>query len=175
MDLMLLLVGVASIALVLFAVVKSKKGASSGGDTPWPFYAKKPLSNPEQILYFRLCKALPHHIVLAQVALSRMLGVNKGSNFGAWFNRISRMSVDFVLCSKDCTIVAVIELDDASHKKANRLAADAKKDKALKSAGIRVLRWQMNSIPDEVEIKAMFSQAEQIVALRHAPIEHWRQ
>jgi hypothetical protein len=174
MNLLLLVVGVVAIAVVLFVAAKSKKAASSEAETPWPFHAKKPLSNPEQILYFRLCKALPQHIVLAQVALSRMLGVDKGSNFGAWFNRINRMSADFVLCSKDSTIVAVVELDDASHKKADRVAADAKKDKALRSAGIRVLRWQMNSIPDEVAIKAMFTQGEQIVALRDAPVEHWR-
>lgn len=148
------------IAVVIFIVAKATSGASSRDDAPWPFYAKKPLSRPEQILYFRLCKALPQHIVLAQVALSRMLGVNKGSNFGQWFNRINRMSADFVLCSKDSTIVAVIELDDASHRKANRAAADAKKDKALRSAGIRIMRWQMNSIPDETEIKAMFTQAQ---------------
>ena len=174
MNLLLLLIVVVVIAVALFVVARPKKGASSAADAPWPFYAKKPLSNPEQILYFRLCKALPQHIVLAQVALSRLLGVNQGSNFGVWFNRINRMSADFVLCSKDSTIVAVIELDDASHKKAGRAAADAKKDKALKSAGIRVVRWQMNSIPDELEIKAMFAQAEPIIALRHEPIEHWR-
>jgi very-short-patch-repair endonuclease len=75
-----------------------------------------------------------------------------------------------VLCSKDSTIVAVIELDDASHKKANREAADAKKDKALESAGIRILRWQVNSIPDEAEIRATFAQAPQALAsdLRNA-------
>jgi hypothetical protein len=60
-----------------------------------------------------------------------------------------------------------------SHQKANRAAADAKKDKALKSAGIRVLRWQVNSVPDEVEIKSMFAQAEPIVALRHT-VDRWR-
>jgi hypothetical protein len=68
---LLVLVGVAVIALMLFVVAKSQRGTSSRDDGPWPFRAKKPLSNPEQILYFRLCKAFPQHIVLAQVALSR--------------------------------------------------------------------------------------------------------
>lgn len=151
------------IAGVLLVVVKAKKGAGTG-DTPWPFYAKKPLSSPEQVLYFRLCKALPEHIVLAQVSLSRILGVKKGNNFGEWFNRINRMSADFVLCSKDSTVVAVIELDDASHDKADRQLADAKKDKALVSAGIRLVRWNVRSIPDEKAINAAFSPAQQGVA-----------
>ena len=146
------------IAAALFVVAKTKKGGGVS-EAPWPFYAKKPLSGPEQVLYFRLCKALPEHIVLAQVALSRILGVKKGNNFGEWFNRINRMSVDFVLCSKDSTIVAVIELDDASHQKADRQVADAKKDKALASAGIRIVRWQAKSIPDEATIKVTFDHA----------------
>jgi hypothetical protein len=162
MDISILVVVVLFIALALVVVAKAKKGGGIS-DAPWPFYAKKPLSNPEQVLYFRLCKALPEHIVLAQVALSRILGVKKGHNFSEWFNRINRMSADFVICSKDSTIEAVIELDDASHKKAQRQTADAKKDKALSSAGIRIVRWQAKSIPDDVAIKAAFGSAQHLV------------
>lgn len=153
----LLLAVVAVIVSVALIFAKAKKSA---GEAPWPFYAKKPLSSPEQVLYFRLCKALPGHVVLAQVALSRILGVKRGNNFGEWFNRINRMSADFVVCSKDSTIVAVIELDDASHETADRQAADAKKDKALSSAGIRIVRWQAKSIPDEATIRATFGQGQ---------------
>lgn len=160
MSFLFVVVVVLVIVAALVVVAKAKKGAGIG-DAPWPFYAKKPLSSPEQVLYFRLCKALPEHIVLAQVGLSRILGVKKGNNFGEWFNRINRMSADFVLCSKDSTIVAVIELDDASHEKADRQAADAKKDKALSSAGIRIVRWHVKSIPDEAAIKATFVHAQQ--------------
>ena len=156
----LLFVVVVLVIIAAIFIVKTKKGAGAD-DSPWPFYAKKPLSSAEQVLYFRLCKALPEHIVLAQVGLSRILGVKKGNNFGEWFNRINRMSADFVLCSKDLTIVAVIELDDASHEKADRQAADAKKDKALGSAGIRIVRWHVKSIPDEAAIKAAFVHAKQ--------------
>jgi Protein of unknown function (DUF2726). len=152
----LLFVVVIVVVATLIVVAKARKGAGAG-DAPWPFYAKKPLSSPEQVLYFRLCKALPEHIVLAQVGLGRILGVKKGSNFGEWYNRINRMSADFVICSKDSSIVAVIELDDASHEKSGRQAADAKKDKALRSAGVRIVRWHVNSIPDEVAIKATFT------------------
>ncbi|TLU82119.1 MAG: DUF2726 domain-containing protein [Chlorobium sp.] len=161
MRFLLLLVVVVAITAALIVITQKKKGAGTDTDAPWPFYAKKPLSSPEQVLYFRLCKALPEHIVLAQVGISRFLGVKKGNNFGEWFNRINRMSADFVLCSKDLTIVAVIELDDSSHEKADRQAADAKKDKALGSAGIRIVRWQTSSMPDEASIKATFGHIQQ--------------
>jgi hypothetical protein len=85
------------VALLLLFVLKAKGGA---GDGVWPYYAKKPLSQPEQILYFWLIGALPEHIVLAQVQLSQLLGVKKGHNFQSWHNRINRMSVDFVVATR---------------------------------------------------------------------------
>lgn len=141
----------AAIVILAFFKAKFQRG---GDDEVWPFYAKKPLSQPEQVLYFRLVQALPQHMVLAQVQLSRLLGVKKGNNLQAWINRINRMSADFVVCNKDASIVAVIELDDATHHKENRRIADAKKDKALFSAGIRVIRWPVKTIPDIVTIQS---------------------
>lgn len=155
MNSILLLAIVVVVAVAILAVLKAKSRGGNG-DEVWPFYAKKPLSQPEQVLYFRLVQALPDNIVLAQVQLSRLLGVKKGNNFQAWFNRINRMSADFVVCKKDSSIVAVIELDDATHQKEDRRVADAKKDKALSSAEIRVMRWQAKSIPDVAAIQAAF-------------------
>jgi very-short-patch-repair endonuclease len=66
------------------------------------------------------------------------------------------MSADFVVCNKDSSIVAVIELDDATHQKEDRQAADAKKDKALASANVRVIRWQVKAIPDVANIQSTF-------------------
>lgn len=123
------------------------------GKEKWPFYAKKPLTKPEQVLYHRLVKALPECIVLAQVQLSRVLGVEKGHNSGQWHNRINRMSLDYVICLKDSTIVAAIELDDASHHRSDRQVADEKKERALKSAGVPLIRWSVSALPTETQIR----------------------
>lgn len=127
-------------------------------DANWPFYSKKPLSQPEQILYHRLVKALPECIVLAQVQASRVLGVKKGVNFGVWNNRINRLSLDFVVCLKDSTVVAVVELDDSSHERADRQEADRRKERALKSAGVAFVRWSVKAMPDQAQIRAAFAQ-----------------
>lgn len=127
---------------------------SSRQDEVWPYYAKRPLSHVEQILYYRLIQALPQHMVLAQVSLSRLLGVQRGHPHLTWFNRINCMSADFVVCGKDASVVAVIELDDASHRLDERIKADAKKDKALASAGISVVRWPVKPMPDVAAIQA---------------------
>lgn len=140
--------------VAIFGLTKAKSLGKTKQQEIWPFYAKKPLSLPEQVLYFRLIEALPDHIVLAQVQLSRFLGVKKGHNNQSWLNRINRMSADFVICRKDASIIAVIELDDSTHQKPDRQIADNKKDGALKAAGIKTVRWQARLIPDVSLIKA---------------------
>ena len=152
MNSLLIFFAAVIILFVLLVVAKSllRKLEERG---VWPFYAKKLMSSPEQILYFKLCNSLPDHIVMSQVSLSRILGVKKGNNFGKWFNRINRMSADFVVCSKDSSVIAVIELDDKTHSKKERVSADFKKDKALSSAGIRVIRWNVKSMPEDSAIK----------------------
>jgi hypothetical protein len=154
-----LLILVALVAMVgaLAVLVLTRILRPAQGSVQWPFYAKKVLSPPEQILYHRLVRALPECLVLAQVQLSRVLGVKKGSNFGEWNNRINRLSLDFVVCLKDSTVVAAIELDDSSHKEARRAEADARKARALEAAGIKLLRWSTNSIPNEAAIRLAFT------------------
>jgi len=155
MEIVLLLIAVA--AIIIAAAVFFRKSDTSttgaGDDEAWPFFLRRPLSRPEQVLYFRLRNALPEHIVLAQVQLSRFLGVKRGHNFYAWNNRIDRLSADFLICSKDASVVAAIELDDKSHEFEHRQRIDAKKEKALTSAGVRLIRWRTVSLPDEIAIR----------------------
>jgi hypothetical protein len=157
----LMFVLAAFLVLTAFAAVsavrKRAAEAEADDDTPWPFYSKRPLSQPEQVLYHRLVTALPEHIVLAQVQLSRVMGVRKGFNARGWSNRINRMSFDFVVCLKDSTVVAAIELDDRSHESADRIQADIKKSRAASSAGIRLVRWNVKGLPESEDIRHAFA------------------
>lgn len=155
----------AAVVVAAFLFVLGTWGRRPPVDGQWPFEARRPLSQVEQVLYFRLRNALPGHIILAQVQLSRLLAVKHGNEHHAWNNRINRMSADFVVCERDARVVAVIELDDASHQRAQRRDVDARKDKALCSAGIRVVRWQAKSLPDDAAIKAAMELGERPVAV----------
>jgi very-short-patch-repair endonuclease len=81
--------------------------------------------------------------------------MKRGNNYVAWFNRIARMSTDFVVCVKDGTILGVIGVDDASHERGDRKRADEMKDRALNAAGLRIVRVQAKALPDEAAIQAM--------------------
>lgn len=152
---LIIIIGIIISAAILMLLKRTPKTPIK--DTEWPYYAKKLLSQPEQVLYHRLVDAFPEHIILAQVQLSRALGVKKGFNYGEWNNRINRMSLDFVICRKDSSIVAAIELDDKTHEQESRKEADSKKNKALESANIRLIRWKVNTIPDQETIQKSIS------------------
>ena len=89
---------------------------------------------------------------------SRVLGVKKGNNFHEWNNRINRLSYDFVVCDKDSTVLAAIELDDSSHERSDRAQTDQKKMKAGADAGLRLIRWHVKSLPDEAAIRSALAQ-----------------
>jgi very-short-patch-repair endonuclease len=150
---MLVLNWIIPIVVVLIALFYIVQRKSLKINEDCPYYAKKPLSQPEQVLYFRLIDSLPEYIILAQVQLSRLLGVKKGHNFYEWNNKINRMSCDFVVCRKDSSIVAVIELDDKTHQKPERQKADEKKDKALTAANVKIIRWNVKELPNSEKIK----------------------
>ncbi len=157
------------VAGFIFATLKARR---AGSDEPWPFYAKKLMSPPEQILYHRLVAALPDHIVLAQVQASRVLGVKKGFEKMEWNNRINRLSLDFVVCSKDATVVAAIELDDRSHEKTLQIKRDAKKEKALLAAGINLIRWHVGAMPDEAAIRSALFGTPPLTIVVPAPVKN---
>lgn len=150
MDLLL----VALVALIIMALfgakAKGRRRFKYNPEEEWPFTAKKLQTNSEEALYKRLKEALPEYHIFVQVQLSRLIDVKKGHDFNQWFNRINRMSLDFVVCDESLKVLTVIELDDSSHRDPHRQEQDHKKNKALKSAGIKILRWQ--KIPSTEEM-----------------------
>lgn len=149
---------VIAIAVAAAAVAAAKRSGSVIAEV-WPLESRRLLSVVEQKLYWRLVKSLPEHAVLAQVQLSRFMAVKRVSKAQSWRNRIDRKSADFVVCNKDFSVAAVVELDDSSHDRDDRRKADVDKDAALKSAGIRVIRWNVKSMPDEQAIQQAIASA----------------
>lgn len=146
-------VAVALSLVVLVALVAAVKGRRQG----IPKFTKRALmTRPEQVLFHRLVEALPGCIVFAQVQLLQMIRVGKGGNRQAWFNKISRKSVDFVICRMDSSIIAAIEFDDPSHDEEKRKATDADKNAALEAAGIPLIRWKYRDMPSVDEIRTAF-------------------
>ncbi|WP_307753727.1 DUF2726 domain-containing protein [Xanthomonas albilineans] len=141
------------VLLLLMGLAGKKNKLKDNAQLHWPFYGMRVLTNSEQVLYWRLVEALPENIVLAQVQLSRFLGVRKGNGRIQWLNKVNQKSADFIVCNKDFSVLTVIELDDASHDRPGRDKADADKTKAITDAGLRIIRWHVKSMPNSAQIR----------------------
>lgn len=139
------------LAWVYFTKI-AKKGAArdaaeKGSSAEQP-RRKQLLSEREQAMHNRLSHALPELVVLAQVSFSALLTARAY----AARNTFDRKIADFVVCDKAFQVLAVIELDDASHK--GKTDKDAARDAMLVSAGYRVLRYP--NIPDLDRVRSDF-------------------
>lgn len=123
----------------------------------WPFEVM-PLMTDSEIIFFRkLQQALPEYLIFSQVQLSRMIEPSQeaGNERQFWFNRVCRQSVDFVIVAADAkTILLAIELDDWTHQNRTRKKQDDKKDKALTSAGIAIMRFHAEKLPSVEVLRA---------------------
>jgi uncharacterized protein DUF2726 len=152
------------LALLILAAMavalKPRRGKLGSLDKPWPLKRKPTLlSAPEQILYQRLVEALPEHRVLTQVQLLQTVRFKRGSRNAGILNRISKLSIDFLVVTPETAIVAAIELNDATHNNEQRREADARKAHALKSAGIPLLVWSVREMPDVQAIREAIAAA----------------
>jgi hypothetical protein len=108
------------------------------------------LTRPEQLLYARLVRAFPGHVILVHVALSRLLVAN------------------FVVCRADFTALAAVELEQPiDHSSDAQRAASRhkhrRKDLLLQAAGVKVIRVTAHDLPDERALKSL------VVALPFRP------
>ena len=96
-----------------------------------PYFSITPLTKTETIFYHRLVEANPDHIVLSQVQLSSFIKVDKSkiprNKLNKWQNSISQQSVDYLICTKEFSIISAIELDDKTHLSSDAIKRDNKK------------------------------------------------
>lgn len=139
-----ILVLIIAAAAVAFALVKPdmKKSGTKGKHTP--IKAKPVLTMNEQPTFSRLKEAVPEYSVLAQVSFSAMLTT---SGY-ATRNRFNRKMADFVICDRGFNVVAVVELDDASHK--GREDKDAERDAMFVEAGLKVIRYKRTPSTEQI-------------------------
>ena len=134
---------VVAIVLIAFFAIALKKGKKTDS---FNARAKKPLTENEQPMYFRLVETFPELVVLAQVSFSAlMIGRTQADR-----NKLNRKMADFVICSKAFEVIAVIELDDSSHK--GRDKEDATRDAMIASVGYRTIRFKRTPNADELKI-----------------------
>jgi hypothetical protein len=145
---MVVVVGAMAIASRRRAAARAKSRALDALDTvaAWPPEATRILSTHERTAYLTLARALPEHIVLAQVPLARFIRVPRRHSYSEWLNRVGYLSADLVVCDKATQPLAVVEVHSStdsprSKERHERMA------RVLKAARIRCVVWMEGAIP----------------------------
>jgi len=137
------------VALILLYVMRVKR-QTARSRAPMRLQSKPVMTAREQQMYHLLQTALPECTVLAQVAFSALVTAKGWANR----NRFDRKVADFVLCSQQLNVLAVIELDDSSH--AGREREDKERDTMLRLAGYVTLRYA--NFPTQQALRADIEQ-----------------
>lgn len=164
-----LILGLAASFIIAIAVLRALKSRPSDShDSRAPLYAKKVLNDKEQMIYWRLLSTFPDHVILAQVALSQLLGVEKGTkNRQSVANRFRQLCADFVICERNFSPLAVVELDGLSRDHPQRAFADSRKAHAVESAGLTLIRINVADMPNKNALRAQLSVQTVKNELRH--------
>lgn len=103
------------------------------------------LNDAEQVLFQRLCEAMPNMRVFAQVGVAQ-LALLRGRREAQRLNQLAGRGVDFVVCDSEFAIIAAIELCWPTAEP-DRAAEDEKRQ-ALHSLGVPLIIFRPNDLPD---------------------------
>lgn len=118
------------------------------------------LTNAEKSFFRVLLECISdHELIFCKIRLADIVTAEKGLTKSEWqkaFNKISRKHIDFLICnSDDLSINCVIELNDKSHKRKDRIERDFFVSKCLASAGINFHQISASRNYEPNEIRAM--------------------
>ena len=121
----------------------------------WPPQAVRVMTLGERQAFEILRRALPGHVVLAQVPLSRFISVPTRFPYAQWLQRAGRLGVDLLVCDFSSRAVAAVEV-----RTADESARSAKRHQrlveVLRAAGVTVHEWDEDNLPSLTQARALF-------------------
>jgi hypothetical protein len=129
--------------LILLAIVVRVILGRLGGGGGLPYFSKEfLLSKGELAFYDVLRRSVPPGIGISmKVRLADVIGCSGAAWKEGYGGKITQKHLDFVLFDIETTrIVAAVELDDRSHRRADRQERDGFLEQAMAAAGVRIVR-----------------------------------
>jgi hypothetical protein len=154
-----------SLALLLMAMLLRRRQAPPPAAAPrddtldtvqaWPPQAVRVMTLGERQAFEILRRALPGHVVLSQVPLSRFISVPTRNPYQQWLQRAGRLAVDILVCDFSSRAVAAIEVrtTEESQRAAKR---HQRLIEVLRAAGIEVHEWNEDDLPSIAEARELF-------------------
>ena len=107
--------------------------------------SRRAFSQVEGLLWSRLTSALPDHIVLMSVPITRVLAVRKAGGLGRNQRKLDALTVDFGVFRTDGTVSSVVILEDGDTALSRRQLKLRRK--LLERAAIRTFTWSAKPLP----------------------------
>lgn len=158
----LFFVAVLCVGIVVIRFLKTNRAAPSSA---FPYVAVDSLLTPsEQRFFAALSQAVNgRYWIFPKVALDDVLEVRRGlgrSETQSALNKINRKHIDFVLCEPETYKVALlVELDDASHQRADRRERDRFVDEAVRAAGLPIVHVKAAGSYETEALSAQINEA----------------
>lgn len=136
------------IALAVFYKAKTSK---------WPYLKKDSLlTEAEKKFYLILSEIIGNdYLILSKVRMADLLYLPKmnNSDYYHYQNKIQSKHVDFLLCDKEnIKPLLVIELDDSTHLRLDRITRDMLVDRIFESAQIPILHIKNSTTYDKTNL-----------------------
>jgi hypothetical protein len=140
------------VLLLLWLALRRRAGTQEAAEERidtligWPPQATRILTAQERLAYALLAKALPDHMILAQVPLARFVNVPKRNSYADWLRRLGYQCADFVVCDMAAQVIAVVEVQheqptERARKRLTRMS------RTLKAAKIPLQVWTERALP----------------------------
>lgn len=120
----------------------------------WPPEVSRVLTIDERQGYDLLRRALPNHLVLAQVPLSRFIRVPLRRSYTEWMQRVGTLNADLLLCDAGSRVIAVIDIRATQESERTRRRHE-RMGRVLRQAGVHVLTWREGALPSPSEVRTM--------------------
>lgn len=132
-------------------------------DEPLPItgaYQKKWILSYNEKNAYKALKALCDEKKLYLMTKVRLLDlvepIKGNSKYKTYFYKIQAKHVDFVICDKSLTAQCIIELDDSSHNRIDRIERDKFVDEVLRSVGYTIIHtWGITEQTKSDILKAL--------------------
>ncbi len=160
-------VGLARMALSEAAKSKPEKVNEAEVEAKLPYLPRKGLLTANELSFYRVLLPMigPQWQLFAKVRMEDIIEVPQSVEFKerqSLRGRIKSRHVDFAICDANTLeVLMCIELDDKSHQRARAKEADAYNDRAMRDAGVPLIRVPARHAYSEAYVKSHIFEEEE--------------
>jgi hypothetical protein len=154
--------GCSGILLNLFGIKPATSEIKIKIKEQLPYQLKDNFLSPAESSFYHVLKKMTgdHLEIFPQVPLASILFVTNKEDYYTYYNKIDRKRIDYLICEpKTLRPVFVIELDDSSHRQANRAERDNFVESVLAQTNLPLVRVPVRQAYNTEELGILFKNA----------------